>query len=86
MLEQERALFATHREELLVKYPGLFVVIKNDSVVGAFSTESEALACGAREFGLRPFLVRNVNQPANIEITIPELSLGILRADLGRND
>jgi hypothetical protein len=78
MLDQERAYFAEHREELVARYPGSFVVIK-ESRVTAFPTESEALGFGARQYGLTPFLVRNVNQPAEIEVDIPALAPGILR-------
>ena len=81
MLDQERAFYAQHLDELRTKYPDKFVVIKDDHLAGAFATEDEALAFGARQFGLTPFLVRNVNQMGNIELNVPALTLGILRAD-----
>lgn len=89
MLDAERAFFSRSHDaffsrshdELQSKYPDKFVVIKDEKVLGAFATEEEALSFGARELGLQPFLVRNVNQPDDVEIDVPALSLGILRAD-----
>src|SRR5260370_32111503 len=78
MLDQERAYFAEHRQELAARYPGNFVVIKGSRVT-AFPTETDALAFGAREYGLTAFLVRNVNQPAEIEVDVPAVALGVLR-------
>ena len=84
MLDQERAYFAKHRDELISKYPGQVVVIKGDRVT-PFPTESDALVFAVREYDLTPFLVRNVNQPAETEINVPALALGILRADTSRS-
>ena len=81
MLDKERSFFSQHHDELRSKYPDKFVVVKDESVVGAFPTHEEALEFGAREFGLQSFLIRNVNQPDDLEITVPALALGILRAD-----
>jgi hypothetical protein len=80
MLEQERQYFSDHLNEWLRLYPGKFVVIKGDRLLGAFDTNDEALAAGAREYGLEPFLVRRV-QPMQEEVKIPALTLGLLRAD-----
>ena len=80
MLEKERQYFTEHRAELLARYPDKFVVIKDTELVGAFNTIEEALAEGARRFGLQPFLVRRVTE-SDETINIPALTLGILRAD-----
>ncbi len=79
MLDKEREYFAQHQTELQREHPDKFVVIVGDRLAGAFPTQEEAIAFGAREFGLTPFLVRNVNQPANVEVRVPALVLGILR-------
>ena len=80
MLEQERKYFADHLAEWLSRYPGKFVAIKGQQLLGVFDTIEDALASGAREVGLEPFLVRRV-QPAQEEVEIPALTLGILRAN-----
>lgn len=80
MLDTERQFFDEHRDELLRQYPGKFVVIKEHRVLGSFDTIQEALGAGAREFGMSPFLVRRTDEVPR-EISIPALTLGILRAD-----
>jgi hypothetical protein len=79
MLEQERQYFADHRDELRVQYPGKFVLVHGDVLAGSFATQDEALSYGAREFGLSSFLVRHVDQPLDVEVNVPALTLGILR-------
>jgi len=45
-----------------------------------FDTEEQAISEGARQFGLQPFLVRRVHSKEQ-EVSIPALTLGILRAN-----
>lgn len=80
MLDIERKFFDSHREDLIKTYPGRFVVIKEEQLLGAFDTIQDALGAGAREFGIVPFLVRRTDETPS-EISIPALTLGILRAD-----
>ena len=84
MLETERQFFSEHLAELLSQHGEKFVVVKDDELIGAFNTIEDALAEGARRFGLTPFLVRQVTATAEKEINIPALTLGILRADSSR--
>jgi hypothetical protein len=79
MLDAERQYFEQHREELLRQYPGKFVVIKEDELLGSFDNIQDALGAGARQFGMSPFLVRRTDERPQ-EISIPALTLGILRA------
>jgi hypothetical protein len=84
MLEEERQFYAENLATWLPQYPGKYVLVKGRQLVGAFDTNDEALAEGARRFGLGPFLVRRVQQQQE-EINIPALTLGILRADTQRS-
>lgn len=84
MLEKERAFFDNNRNELVSKYLGKFVVVKDDRLLGAYNTIDDALAEGASAVGLEPFLVREVTTAEEKEINIPALTLGILRADSSR--
>ncbi|HXL79644.1 MAG TPA: DUF5678 domain-containing protein [Pyrinomonadaceae bacterium] len=84
MLDKERQYFADHLAELLSQHLGQFVVVKDDELIGAFNTIEEALAEGARRFGLKPFLVRQVSAADEKEINIPALTLGLLHADSSR--
>ncbi len=79
MLDIERQYFDQHQEELLRQYPGKFVIIRDERVIGSFDDLKQALSAGAQQFGLSPFLVRRTDErPARI--SIPALTLGILRA------
>ena len=84
MLEKERQYFSEHHAELLSRHQGKVVLIKDDQLIGAFNTIEEALGEGARRFGLKPFLVREVTATEEKEINIPALTLGLLRADSSR--
>ena len=80
MLDRERAYFSAHADEWVRLSPGSFVVVKDETLVGTFATLEEALAAGAHRFGLQPFLVRQLGA-APEQITIPALTLGLLRAN-----
>ncbi len=83
MLEKERKYFSEHRETLVSKYLGKFVVIKDEKFIKAFSAIDDALAEGARRYGLQSFLVREVTLEEK-KIDIPALTLGILRDNSSR--
>ena len=78
MLETERDYFDKHRDDLLRQYPGKFVVIKDQQLLGSYDTIQDALGAGAREFGMVSFLVRRTDQVAE-EITIPALTLDVYK-------
>jgi hypothetical protein len=83
MLDTERQFFEENREDLLRKFPGKFVVIKEQLVLGSFESIEDALAGGAAEYGLTSFLVRRTDQVPE-DAAIPALMLGLLRADSPR--
>lgn len=80
MLDVERKYFEKSFPEFQTRYPGKILIVKGEEVIDAFDTIEEALAEGVRRFGLESFLVRQVAVPIK-EISIPALTLGILRAD-----
>ena len=43
MLDKERAYFSAHAEEWATQSPGRFVVVKDETLVGAFATLEEAV-------------------------------------------
>ncbi len=68
VLECELRTYAQHKDSLLAKSPGKFVLIKGDEVVGAYESEMDAIAQGYDRFGNVPFLVKrvvDVESPAN---------------------
>ncbi len=80
MLETEREFFEKNREDLLKRFPGRFVVIKGEQMLGPFESIQDALAGGAKEYGMTSFLVRRTDQVPE-EASIPALALGLLHAD-----
>jgi len=81
MLEKERKFYDRKRAELVSQHLGQFVLIKEEELIGVYNKIEEALAEGARRFGLQSFLVRQISETSEEEINIPALALGILRAD-----
>ena len=80
MLDAEQRYYAENLPSLLEQYRGRFVVIKERSVLGAFSNIDEALREGARVYGLQSFLARLVTEAPQV-ISIPALTLGLLHAN-----
>ena len=60
VLEQERATFDRHKEELLAKAKGKFVLIHEDEVLGIFETQREAIHEGYDRLGNVPFLTHKI--------------------------
>ena len=57
-LEEEFKYYLDHQKELVEKYNGKFVVIKNHEVIGAFDSEIEAIDKTSKEHELGTFLVQ----------------------------
>ncbi len=77
-LENELRYFGQHQDELRQKHPGQFVLIKGEEFIRAFPTTDEALSYAADRYGLQSVLIRHVDHKVD-EVSIPALSLGILR-------
>jgi hypothetical protein len=60
-LEQE---LATYREKLpeLLKHEGRYVLIHRNDVIDTFSSYADALREGYRQYGLQPFLVKQIRR------------------------
>ncbi len=84
MLDQELRFYQENKAMLLSQYNGKFIVIKGQELIGSFDTINDALAEGARRFGLESFLVRRV-QERQEEIRVPALTLGLLNANSTRS-
>ncbi len=57
-LEKEFQYYLDHQDELVEKYNGKFVVIKDCKVIGAFDTEMEAIKKTTENHELGSFLVQ----------------------------
>lgn len=77
-LAREKAYLSANHAELAAAHPGGFLLIKGETVHGAFETYDAGVIAGVRKFGSGPFLVRLVSQPEDPEApSIPALSLGV---------
>ena len=60
-LAKELRTFAEHKDELLAKHQGKFVLIKGDRLLDVFDTENDAYKEGIHKFGpSEPFLVKQI--------------------------
>ncbi|MBI4602457.1 MAG: hypothetical protein HY721_10910 [Planctomycetes bacterium] len=79
-LERELELFQRSKEELLKHHEGSFVLIKDDALIGAFTTEAEAYQAGIERFGNVPFLIKLATREEEVA-SLPALVLGLLDAN-----
>jgi hypothetical protein len=79
-LEKEVAYFAAHKDEWLQSYEGLFVLVKDEELVGAYASEEEAYRSGLERFGNAPFLIKRVTKEDEETAHFPALVLGLLNA------
>jgi len=79
MLEMEIEFYNENKADWLSKYSERFIIVKGRELVGVFNTSDEALAEGARRFGLDSFLIRRVTEHEE-RISIPALTLGLINA------
>ncbi|MFB6272799.1 MAG: hypothetical protein ABEL51_07910 [Salinibacter sp.] len=80
MLDDELGYFEAHKDELVEHYEGQFVLIKDNELIQAFSTEKEAYEAGIARFGNEPFLIKRVVREDEPVAHYPALSLGVLNA------
>ena len=66
ILDEELKTYETHREELLGRAKGKFVLVKDDRIVDVFESLQDALKRGYEEYGNEPFLVKQV-----VEVEVP---------------
>jgi len=79
-LGQELAHYESIKKELLLSRQGQFVLIKDEEVIGFFSTEEAAYTEGISRLGNVPFLIKQIVE-VDLPQTIPALFLGLLHAD-----
>jgi hypothetical protein len=76
-LERELRYFESHKDELLRHHEGTFVLISDEKLLGAFTSEEQAYRAGLQQLGNRPFLIRRVTQEEEF-VQLPALAVGIL--------
>ncbi len=58
-LQKELEYFKTNQKELLQKYAGKFLVIKNQEVQGVYDTEIQSYTEAKKKFELGTFLIQH---------------------------
>lgn len=74
-LAAELVTFAQHRDELLGRAKGKFVLIKGADIVDVFEDRTDAVVRGYREFGNHPFLVKKITE-VEMPLSFPSLRIG----------
>jgi hypothetical protein len=57
-LEKEFQYYLDHQQELVKQYNGKFIVIKDEQVIGAYTSESDAIETTVKAHELGTFLVQ----------------------------
>lgn len=60
LLEKELATYESHKKELVAANEGKFVLIHGDAIAGVWDTYNDALTAGYSQFGLEPFLIKQI--------------------------
>ena len=76
MFEKELEYYKINKDELLKYHENQFVVIKDEKLLGAYTTEQEAYEAGLKELGNVPFLIKHVTKEEEI-VRFPALSLAL---------
>ena len=76
-LKKELEVYERMREELLEKYRGKVVVIKDGKLVGVYDNEEEAFRDVVEKYGLVPVLIKRVTEKEKPE-EIPSYTYGLL--------
>jgi len=58
MLDKEFKYYLDNQEKLVKEYDGKFIVIKNETVIGAYNTESDAYFETNKDHELGTFLIQ----------------------------
>ncbi len=67
VLETELKTYEQHREDLLGRHEGKYVLIHGEQLVGTFESETDAINVGYDHFGNVPILVKKIER---VEIPI----------------
>jgi hypothetical protein len=77
VLERELAYYRAEKDRLLSNHEGAYVLIADNKLLGAYTTEAEAYQAGIRQLGNRPFLIRRVTKEDEVA-QLPALNVGVI--------
>lgn len=75
-LETELRTFNEHRSQLLSSDAGRFALVKGETLMGVFDSETEAIRHGYQTLGNVPFLVKRITE-ADIPLSFTSFNLGV---------
>ena len=61
-LEKEYQTYLKHKDALLAKEEGKFVLIKETEIIDVYSSYEDALKEGLKKFGNIPFLIKQIQR------------------------
>lgn len=76
MLEQEFAYYLNHQDELVKKYNGKYLIIKDQKVEAAYDKKEDAYFEGQKKYDLGTFLIQYC-APGNMSFTQTFYSLNV---------
>jgi hypothetical protein len=79
VLETELEFFRQHKDEWLRYYKGKVALVKDQVLVGTFTTEKEAFSAGVQQFGNVSFLVKAIVEKEEL-VQFPSLAVGVISA------
>jgi len=62
VLDEETKTYQEHKQELLSKAKGKYVLIKGKEIVGIYESEKDAIKIGIDKFGNVAFLVKRIEE------------------------
>lgn len=62
LLSTEMETYRSHKDELLGKAAGKFVLIKGDKILGTYESQTDAVNEGYKQLGVVPFLVKQIEE------------------------
>ena len=80
-LAKEFAAYERHKMELVSAHEGKCIVIQGDQIAGIWDTYQDALRAGCQQFGLQPFLIKQILRIERVQLFTRNLSFS--HADLG---
>jgi hypothetical protein len=80
-LEREIDYYHRNQAEFLKHYENQFVLIKDETLAGTYTTELQAYEAGLAHYGNQPFLIRQVLKEEPVA-HFPALSLGLINVHL----
>ena len=79
-LKQELDFYHSQKAELVKHYNGQFALVKEDKLIGSYTTWEEAFTSGVQQFGNVPFLIKLVQETEDV-IQFPAFVVGGINAN-----